>query len=52
MCNGVTMLDLLAADPSRKEVEGTLGKVACQQIVWHLLDVEILESTQPYHQAR
>ena len=37
---------LINISVARKEVEGTLGKVACQQIVWHLLDVEILEGRQ------
>ena len=37
---------LINISVARKEVEGTLGKVASQQIVWHLFDVEILESGQ------
>ena len=34
---------LINISVARKEVEGTLGKVACQQIVWHLLEIERLE---------
>ena len=37
---------LINISVARKEVEGTLGKVASQQIVWHLLDIEILEGRQ------
>ena len=37
---------LINISVARKEVEGALGKVASQQIVRHLFDVEILEGRQ------